>query len=319
MNLRKPLAVAAGSVGVTALANRVLRSRASEFEPFLDGDRGTYRWRGFDVAYVELGDPENEDLLLFHGINAASSSHEFWRVAETLAEHYHVIAPDLPGFGHSDRPPLLYSSSLYTTFVGDAIEDLGDEPIVVGSSLTGSYIAMAARDLDVSKLVLVCPTDTTMGSRNVWLRALFRSPIVGSGLFNLITSKRAIRYFQGDHGYYDQENLPDEVVDYEWQTAHQPGARFAPASFISGFLDPEEDMGENLADVDAPVTIVWGRNVDMFPLAEGRELAEEAEAGFVVFDKAKMLPHAEHPDRFVDVVRDEVPVEQDETQDDTQE
>lgn len=311
MNLRNALLATAGTLGGTALANRLLRAHGSGFEPFLDADRGTYRWRGFDVSYAELGDPEAQDVLLFHGINAAASNHEFDRVADLLAEEYHVIVPDLPGFGHSDRPPLLYSTTLYSTFVEDAIAELSDDdPIVVGSSLTGAYVAQAAREVPVQSLVLVCPTDTTMGGGQVWLRALLRSPVVGQTLFNLISSKPSIRYFNTDHGYYDAANMTDDIVDYEWQTAHQPGARFAPASFVSGFLDPETGLTETLGAVDARVTLVWGRNADISPLSEGRTLAEAAETGLVVFDKAKLLPHVEHPEQFVDVLAEEAAVEQ---------
>ncbi len=310
MKLRNALAAAAGTVGGTALANRLLASRADEFEPFLDGDQGTYRWRGFDVAYTELGDPEDEDVVLFHGISAASSNHEYAGVAEQLAEEYHVIAPDLPGFGHSDRPPLLYSSSMYTTFVSDAIEEFGDEPAVVASGLTGAYVANAAGESPVERLVLVCPTDTTMGDRTVWVRSLARAPVLGQGLYNLMVSKRGLSYFQADHGYYDIEKYSDEVREYEWLTAHQPGARFAPASFISGFLDPEDDLGDMLTDVDAPVTLVWGRNSELLSLSRGRRLAEEVDARLVVFDRAKLLPHTEHPRQFVEVVTDELTVEQ---------
>jgi pimeloyl-ACP methyl ester carboxylesterase len=307
MRFRNVLGAAAGTVGLTAVANRLLSARAREFEPFLDGDHATYRWRGFDIAYTEAGDPENQDLLLFHGINAAASSHEFWRVFEALSEDYHVIAPDLPGFGHSDRPPLLYSASLYTTFVADAIEDLSDEPpVVAASSLSGAYAAMAARETAVRRLVLVCPTDTSMGGRRVWLRSLFRAPVVGQGLYNLTVSKLSIRYFHDDHGYYDTANLPDGVVDYEWTSAHQPGARFAPASFVSGFLDPEEDLGDVLAGLDVPVTLAWGREAEIAPLSEGHDLARRADARLVVFDETLLLPHAEHPEQFLKVVAGDV-------------
>lgn len=303
MQLRNVLGVAAGTVGLTVAANRLLTARSEDFEPFLDGDQGTYRWRGFDIGYTETGDPEDQDVLLFHGINAAGSSHEFCRIFEALGEEYHVIAPDLPGFGHSDRPPLLYSASLYTTFVSDAIDDLSDEPpLVVGSSLTGSYVALAARDQDVRELLLICPTDSSMGNRNVWLRSLLRAPLVGQGIYNLIASKLSIRHFHDDHGYYDMDNLTDEVVDYEWQSAHQPGARFAPASFVSGFLDPTDDLGDALAELDVPVTLVWGRDADITPLSDGHDLAERADVRLVVFDDTLLLPHVEHPERFTDVL-----------------
>ncbi|MBV0923533.1 alpha/beta hydrolase [Halomicroarcula limicola] len=305
MKLRKALGVAAGAVGTTAVVNRVLESRADEFEPLLSGDQRTYRWRGFDVAYTEAGDPENPDLVLLHGINAAASSHEFEAIFEQLAEDYHVLAPDLPGFGHSDRPPLLYSASLLTTFVRDFLADESENATVVASSLTASYAAIAAREVEVAELVLVCPTDSSMGDQNVWLRSVLRAPFVGQTIFNLIVSKPSMRHFHADHGYYDMDNLTDEILNYEWRTGHQQGARFAPASFVSGFLDPQEDLGEVLAGLDVPITMVWGEDADISPLSEGRELADRADATLVVFSDSLLLPHVEHPDEFVDVVRDQ--------------
>lgn len=311
MKLRTLLAVAAGTVGATAVANRLLSARAGEFEPLIDGDQGLYRWRGFDVAYTELGDPGDRDLVLLHGVNAVASGHEFAAVAEDLAEDYHVIVPDLPGFGQSDRPPLLYSASLYVTFVGDLLADLTDDPpVVVASSLTGGYAASAARNVDVAELVLLCPSDGTGGDGRLWLRAVVRSPVLGQGLFNLVVSKPAIRYFHRDHGVIDADSLPDEVIDYEWASAHQPGARFAPASFLSGYLNLSEDLGDVLADLDAPITLVWGRDADVAPLERGREWAEHGDTRLVVFDDAKLLPHVEHPDAFLDVIDDEVLAEQ---------
>ena len=305
MKLRNALGAAVGVLGTTALANRVLQSRAGDFEPFLDGDQRTYRWRGFDVAYTEAGDPDDPDLVLLHGINAAASNHEFHAVFDQLAEEYHVIAPDLPGFGHTDRPPLLYSASLMTTFVRDFLTDESDDATVVASSLTGAYAAIAAREVDVAELILVCPTDSSMGGRSVPRRSLVRAPVVGQAIYNLIGSKASIRHFHADHGYYDMDKLTDEVVDYEWASAHQPSARFAPASFISGFLDPEESLGDVLADLDVPITMVWGEDADITPLADGRVLADEADATLVVFGDSLLLSHVEHPEEFVDVVRGE--------------
>ena len=305
MRLRRALGLTAGAIGATALTNRVLQSRAEPFEPFLPGTHRTYRWRGFDIAYTEAGDPADPDLVMLHGINAAASSHEFHAVFEQLAEEYHVIAPDLPGFGHSDRPPVLYSASLLTTFVSDFLTDESDEATVIASSLTGAYATEAARESDISKLVLICPTDTSMGGQSVLRRSLIRAPLAGTALFNLIGSKASIRHFHEDHGYYDMSNLTDEVVEYEWQSAHQPGARFAPASFVSGFLDPEREIGDGLASLSMPVTLVWGEDAEITPLSEGRELAERADATLVVISDSRLLPHVEHPDAFEDVVNGE--------------
>lgn len=304
MGLKRLLGGIAVGAGAAIVGNRLVRSDPSELPPPLGRPLSTYRWRDFDIAFTEAGDPENPDLLMLHGINAAGSSHEFRYVIDALAEEYHVLAPDFPGFGHSERPPLLYSGALYATFVGDFIEDLTDEPTVLASSLSAAYAASAVddRDIDVSRFVLVCPTATTIPGQRTWLRSVMRSPVVGESLYNLLVSKPAIRYFLGDHAFAQRSAITDQWVEYDWKTAHQPGARFAPASFVSGFLDLDIELGSVLAGTGAPITIIWGREAELPPLQDGRELAEEADARLLVFDNADLLPHAEHPAVFADQV-----------------
>ncbi len=136
-----------------------------------------------------------------------------------------------------------------------------------------------------------------------WLRELLRAPVLGEAVFNLLGSKPSIRYFNADHGYWDPAKAGEEWQEYEWRTTHQEGARFAPASFIAGDLNSDLALGPALADLDVPTTILWGREADLPPLAEGRELAETADARLVVFDEAMLLPHVEFPEQFVAAVR----------------
>jgi pimeloyl-ACP methyl ester carboxylesterase len=57
---------------------------------------------GTKVFYREAGSPGSAKLLLLHGF--PSSSHMFRDLIPLLADRYHIIAPDLPGFGQSDKP-----------------------------------------------------------------------------------------------------------------------------------------------------------------------------------------------------------------------
>ncbi|KAB1192117.1 alpha/beta fold hydrolase [Haloferax sp. MBLA0076] len=305
MKFRRAIGLAAAGVGLAAAANAALSNRVGPLEPPLSGDQRTYRWRGMDVSYVEAGDADAPTLVLLHGINAAGSSGEFREVFDELAEDHHVVAPDLPGFGLSDRPELYYSPALYEDFVGDFLAEY-DDPAVVASSLTSAYTAAAASrdDVSVSRLVLVCPTARGGPEPKEWLRELVRAPVVGEALFNVVASRPSIQYFNDDHGYYDASNASDDWEDYEWRTAHQPGARFAPASFISGYLNSDIDLAAALSDLGVPTTLVWGRESDITPLKDGRELAEAADCTLVVFDDAMLLPHVEFPNAFVEAVRD---------------
>jgi pimeloyl-ACP methyl ester carboxylesterase len=57
---------------------------------------------GLKIAYREAGDPGSPKLVLLHGFPA--SSHQYRDLIPAMATHFHVIAPDYPGFGHSDMP-----------------------------------------------------------------------------------------------------------------------------------------------------------------------------------------------------------------------
>lgn len=54
------------------------------------------------VFYREAGDPTNPKLVLLHGFPA--SSHQYRNLISVLASHFHIVAPDYPGFGNSDLP-----------------------------------------------------------------------------------------------------------------------------------------------------------------------------------------------------------------------
>ncbi|WP_306056802.1 alpha/beta fold hydrolase [Natronococcus wangiae] len=299
MRARTVLGGIVGTVGAAVVGNRLLKSRARDFEHQLPGLERTYRWRGIEVSYTVAGDPSDEDLLLLHGIHAGASSYEFEPIIERLAENYRVVAVDLPGFGRSERPPLVYSANLYAEFVRDFAADVTDEPTVIASSLTGAFAVDAAEDTEFDQLVLICPTDDT-GTSRPRLRTLIRSPVVGTTLFNALASKPSLRYFYDRDGYYDPDRIDEEEVEYAWKSAHQPGARYAPASFASGTLDPDFDLQTELAALETPTTLIWGRDADLVPLSEGRDLADAADLDLVVIDYATQLPHAEHPEKFVE-------------------
>ncbi|RQG93409.1 alpha/beta fold hydrolase [Natrarchaeobius chitinivorans] len=299
MKARNVLAGAVGAVGAAVVGNRLLATRAGDLENPLPGVERTYRWRGIEASYTVAGDPSDPDMLLLHGVHAGASSHEFEPVFERLAEHYHVVAVDLPGFARSERPPLVYSPTLYAEFVRDFASEVTDEPIVVASSLTGAFAADAATETEFEALVLICPTDETATERP-WLRTLVRTPIVGTTIYNLLASKPSIRYFYDRDGYYDSDRIDEREVAYAWDSAHQPGARYAPASFASGTLDPDFDLATELAELETPTTLVWGRDAKLVPLRNGRDLAEAADLELVVIDYATQLPHAEHPEQFVE-------------------
>ena len=75
---------------------------------------GTLAVRGVDIAYREAGDPTKATIVLLHGF--PTSSHMFRELIPVLAQRYHVVAPDYPGFGASEMPALDEFDYSFATF-----------------------------------------------------------------------------------------------------------------------------------------------------------------------------------------------------------
>ena len=63
---------------------------------------GTSEVEGLNIFYREAGNPGNPKLVLLHGFPA--SSHQYRNLIPALADKFHIIAMDYPGFGNSDMP-----------------------------------------------------------------------------------------------------------------------------------------------------------------------------------------------------------------------
>jgi pimeloyl-ACP methyl ester carboxylesterase len=81
---------------------------------------------GHRVFYREAGEPKNPAVLLLHGF--PTSSHMFRDLIPLLADRYHVVAPDLPGFGNTVSPPrgqFDYTFDNLARVIGGFVETVG--------------------------------------------------------------------------------------------------------------------------------------------------------------------------------------------------
>src|ERR1700722_16587254 len=87
---------------------------------------------GLKIFYREAGDPEAPAVLLLHGF--PTSSHMFRNLIPQLAGDYHVVAPDLPGFGFSDAPDrksFQYTFDHLAEVIENFVEQIGLEKFAV--------------------------------------------------------------------------------------------------------------------------------------------------------------------------------------------
>ncbi|CAI49448.1 alpha/beta hydrolase fold protein [Natronomonas pharaonis DSM 2160] len=295
---------AAVGLGAVVVGNRLLRCSPETLAPPLARTQQTYEWQHRDVAYTEAGDPDAPDLVLLHAPELPRSSHEFRYVIDALSETHHVFAPDLPGFGRSAQLPETYDAEGYSGFLQSFLSDMTEQPTVVAASVTAAYAVAAGTDAnaatDIDEYVLICPT-TTAPQTTRRLAPAYSLPVAGEAFRNVTMSKPMLRYRFGTDGFAEPSAMTAEWLRYSWQASHRQGGHRLLAARAAGRLDSDIDLGSVLSETATTTTLLWGREADSPPVAAGRRLATAADARLVVFENAATLPHAEHPEPFVEL------------------
>jgi pimeloyl-ACP methyl ester carboxylesterase len=238
---------------------------AGELDTVLQGEELRYPWKYGDLFYKVMGKEDAQPLLLIHGFEPGASSYQWRKNIEPLARHFRVYALDLLGFGISDHPDIDYSAETYADLIHDFTKEIITQPaILVTHGLTGAYaIACAFRRPQLfDQLVLVSPPTSMLkeaipGPFSMLIQTLFRLPILGRFIYNLYTSRPAIRAFYEKQGYHNLSALSDDMVEYLYTSAHQPNSHQPIGALYSNHL--HLDAQQPFARLELPVSLVLGQ------------------------------------------------------------
>lgn len=215
--------------------------------------------------YADTTAADTRPLLLLHSVNAAPSAREM----QPLFDHYRhrrpVFAPDLPGFGRSERGDRPYSPDLYARFIAQFLREVIAAPAdIIAFSLSAEFAARAVAEAPelCHSLALISPTGFSQrqppsGPPTDRIQKVLRVPLLGDGLFGLLTSRLSIRYFLGLS--FDGKP-PTELIDYAHATAHQPGAKYAPFAFLSMKLFTPDAAQRLYGPLSLPVLVLYDRD-----------------------------------------------------------
>jgi pimeloyl-ACP methyl ester carboxylesterase len=267
------------------------------------------------------GAPAAVPLLLLHSVNAAASAAEVRPLFDALAPTRAVLAPDLPGYGLSERSDRVYTPRLMTDAVKAAIEALrqrtGAAAVdVLGVSLGCEFVARAAAEAPqaVRRVVLVSPTGLrgtkrregaeAQGIGPAWVQTLLRgpgrAPGRGSGwgepLFRGLTRPDVIRYFL--RRTWGSKDIDEALWRYDILATRQPGAEHAPLSFLAAALF-SADVTRVYESMPQPVWAVHGTRGDFTDYRGLAVLRTPQPWQVTVMKDTGALMYFERPEEFV--------------------
>ncbi|HVU05386.1 MAG TPA: alpha/beta hydrolase [Polyangiaceae bacterium] len=246
---------------------------------------------------------EGPPVVLLHGLFMDKRT---WDAAGTLlSKDFHVVAPDFPGFGDSEKPPIerfSYDVAAFAEVVADLYAglDLG-RAAVVGHGLGGAVaITLAARHPElVSRLVLV---DALCFDEKLDLRRrVALLPVVGGFVLKQLWNRATFRAVFRSTTSRGRSGLSLEQVDRYYDSFNGPSSRGSALATLRATVDTR-NVAALTARIAAPTLVVWGRADRLLPAGLGQRLSRQIRgAGFELMDTGH-APHEERPDEFAGIV-----------------
>jgi len=255
------------------------------------------------VIYHEAG--SGAPLIFVHSVCLGGSSFEWAKVYPEFAGRFRVLAPDLIGFGESQRPAARFAATDYAQMLAEFIRaTCGDQkPIVVGSGLgAGFCVYLAGQHPElISRLILHMPT----GGREFGFGRLRRSTRVAAHMESLQrflyrnyqSTRDAVRNWLAA-GFVDGSRLTEEAVEVFTTCAQQSGAEYAIRNLHAGRLI--FDLESRMSLLKVPVTLLWGSEPGQPSLEFGERLQGLVpQCNLVVIPRVGALAPLEDPGALV--------------------
>lgn len=255
---------------------------------------------GITTNYLEAG--SGDPVVLIHGSGPGVSAYANWRLTiPDLAQELHVYAPDMAGFGFSERPAgIEYGLQTWVDQVVGFLDALRlDRVALVGNSFGGAIaLSLATRHPErVSKLCL-------MGSVGVHFELTEGLDAVWGYQPSFESMRRLMDYFA-----HSRELVTDELAEVRYRASIRPGFQESYGSMFPAprqrWIEALRTPEEQIAGLDVPTLIVHGREDQVIPLHSSLRLMELIpHAQLHVFGECGHWTQIEHAGEFTRMLLD---------------
>ena len=253
---------------------------------------------GTSIAWTEMG--RGDPLILLHGL--ADSRRTWRRAAPILAEHFHVLMPDLPGYGQSGRPDAPYTLSWHSQVLSEWMNTIGIEKAHFCGHSFGAGVSqwmLLEHRSRINRLALVAAGGF---GREVYIGLRFASfPVLGrkiSPLFMRFIAPAALKLSPKTFG-----NIEPEEREYFIRVNRIPGSDRAFQRSLEGVIN---FFGQQMQTIDRaheindmpPIALFWGSNDPIIPARHGLDAVSQSEGiTLTIYEGCGHFPHLDAPEK----------------------
>lgn len=246
----------------------------------------------YNIRYLEAG-RSDKTIVLLHGLGA--SAERWLSIIPNLSTNYRVIAPDIIGFGQSDKPSVNYTVEFFTNFLFDFLDRLSiPKPVLVGSSLGGRILTqyVIQNTTNLEKIVLVSPAgfnEETTPALSSYIQAALHP--------RFEDVKKAFSMMAGN------EKPVEGRIVYEFiNRMKKPNAKMSFMSSLMG-LRKATLTSEQISKILNPTLLIWGREDPVIPINSAKKFTTSIkDCQYYIMEGCGHTPYVDAPGLFSKIV-----------------
>ncbi len=262
-----------------------------------------------ELFYFKAGDPDQSAMIMIHGLGDEADT---WRhVIEPLAQRFHVIALDLPGYGRSEKPARKYTPQFLMRSVFELMDQLSiEKTILMGSSL-GGILSQGMALIHPERIQGLILADGAL------LQAVLMSdsglkmmqiPLLGEYLYTRLRKDPQAAYDSLRIVYHDLSALPAPDREFLFRRVNQrvwsSGQRRAYFSTLRQLMpwirSSQKGLERRLANLTVPTLVIHGEYDQLFPQENATAIIEaQPNAEAVTLSDVNHLPQQEDPPAYL--------------------
>ncbi len=297
------------SLTTLSIINKAVDQLAISKELLDKRNRELYHWRFGNISYSVTG--EGKPILLVHNLKEDSSSVEWNKIIPVLSRTHTVYTIDLLGCGLSERPSITYTSYLYTQLINDFIRNIiKKKTSVIATGKSASFVLGACNDNEgvYDELILINPDSIhslrkTPSKRTKTAEFILKTPIIGTFIYHLKTSRKKILQSFEEYYFYDQESIPESFIDYYYESAHLTArkAKNLYASLVGKYTNA--NIIRTLKNINQNIHILASREIPNIEstIKEYQYYNPAIEVEYI--DYTRLLPQLESPEEVLKYIQ----------------